>query len=321
MTQINKTDTRKILEVSLNAPSSHNTQPWKVIIQDNGDLKIGYDASRKLPVGDPDMQELFISLGCFVESVDLAAASLGFNVSTNFVGNNPEEIVKLQISRTKQQEHSWIDLILSRRSDRRLFEKRQLPQEVVKELDSLEQGNAFIKIFSDTSDIDYLSKQTFEATLKAMSNAEFRKELSGWVRNNWTKQPDGMPGYAQGIPGPISLFAKFIVEKNKAVAKDQAKKDSRRIKQSSSIGLICAIDQSPNSLVDAGRLYQRACLTALKHDVKTSGISAAVIDVVTSKNICKKFDIRERPVALIRFGYRGGIVRKSPRLKIDSVAS
>ena len=70
----------KVLLTSRHAPSSHNTQPWKVTIE--GPLvTIGYDSTRQLSVGDPDKRELFISLGCFIESFIGASSAFGSVIS------------------------------------------------------------------------------------------------------------------------------------------------------------------------------------------------------------------------------------------------
>jgi nitroreductase len=317
MSQEVSSDIKKILQVSRHAPSSHNTQPWRVSVKGSS-LSIGFDTQRQLSVGDPDKRELLLSLGCFIETVVLQAANEGYatKVSTS-KSINPKKIAQLDLTKRKTIKGEFSEnLIVTRRSDRRMYEKKHIPAATIAELSKLQEQKATITVLNSPSDIEFLSVQTHESTLKAMSNPAFRAELASWVRNNWTKKTDGMPAYTQGIPGPVSLIAKFVIKKNKAVAKDQAKKDSKRVSNSAAIGIITS-GSTVSDYIDAGRLYQRSCLFAMKNKIKTSGVSAAVIDQKTSKQIAKKLKLKDEPVALLRFGYTKNNQKSSPRLHVS----
>gem|GEM_PF-5145949 len=49
------------------------------------------------------------------------------------------------------------------------------------------------------------------ATRDAFSQKPFRRELSHWIRNNFTKQYDGMPGFTNGIPDIPSLLGPTLI--------------------------------------------------------------------------------------------------------------
>jgi len=316
MTQKVSDTIEKVLLTARHSPSSHNTQPWKVAI-DGSTVVVGYDSGRQLTVGDPDKRELFISLGCFIESFAGAARALGYSVTVAYVGKGPTSIAHLELKDGLQADQHLNKLIRDRRSDRRFYEPKHLESAALSHLQALSEGAAKLILFTDTADLQFLADQTYAATYTTMANPAFRAELASWIRNNWTNKPDGMPAYTQGIPGPVSLLAKLIIKKNKAVAKDQARKDSKRVAHSAAVGLICINKHSPAAWLDAGRLYQRACLTALEHGVKTSGVSAAIIDPTTTKKIVDKSGVSGEPVALLRFGYTKNSPKASPRLTLS----
>lgn len=305
------------MELAKRAPSSHNTQPWQVI--DKGDkLSIGYDPARHLKIGDPDKRELFMSLGCFVETINLAAKDLGYKV--NHLFNKPDDtssVLDLSFSKSDNNRTNWSDLIRRRRSDRRMYHDKKLDASHYKQLSKLRQGLASLVMVDNKDDVEFLSKMTHDATFTIMSKQEFRNELADWVRNNWTKKPDGMPGYTQGMPGPVSLLAKFVIRKTKKVAADQAKKDSKRVLHSSSVGLICVNQNIKEAWIDAGRLYQKTCLMALGFDIKTSAVSAAVIFPKTNRIIKAQLKLKKSPIALIRFGYSKKSVKSTPRRQLS----
>ena len=314
-------DIRNFLNIGRLAPSTHNTQPWKVRISGD-ELIIGYDPQRQLRVGDPDKRELFISLGCFIETVVAAAQTYGYITKVRFIGPKPDGVVSITLGRSGEKtDPQRIETIKRRRSDRRNYLDKPIPKDVILDINNINQGSASINLFNDPKDIGFLSKMTYEATYETMSDPAFREELAGWVRHNWTRRPDGMPGYTQGIPGPISLFAKLVIRKNKKMAVNQAKMDSKRVAHSSAIGLVTTSEDNPEEWVDAGRVYQRACLAATGHDVRSAGTSAAVVVEDTAKKIRGHLKLRGTPVALIRFGYTKNVPKASPRRDVDEIAT
>ena len=68
---------REMIHSATLAANGHNTQPWKFAIQENA-IEIHPDYSRELKVVDPDHRELWISLGCALENLLVAARANGF---------------------------------------------------------------------------------------------------------------------------------------------------------------------------------------------------------------------------------------------------
>ena len=63
---------RELVRYATLAANGHNTQPWKFAIKENA-IEIHPDYARRLPVVDPDDRELWISLGCALENLLVAA--------------------------------------------------------------------------------------------------------------------------------------------------------------------------------------------------------------------------------------------------------
>lgn len=68
------------VRVAGRSPSAHNTQPWSPRIVD-GAIEVAVVPGRTLPAGDPTFRDLLLGLGCWVESVAIAAAQDGSGVS------------------------------------------------------------------------------------------------------------------------------------------------------------------------------------------------------------------------------------------------
>lgn len=301
------------------APSSHNTQPWSVQIDELASaITIGYDTQRRLTVGDPDNRELFLTLGCFIETLICAASDNGLQADYKFLSEEPDRVAHIifKPAPATKATDKWAAAIRNRRSDRRLYDKKALTPQIVSELSSIARGNATLRLINNQPDIVFLAEMTEQATLSVMSSNDFRNELASWVRHNYTRQSDGMPAYTQEMPGPVSLLAPWLIRNMKPVPADQAKKDAKRVSHSAAIGLVCTPEQSVGNWIDAGRVYQAACLYSTQHSIKTAGVSAAIIEKDTAAAIIKQLKLSQQPVALLRFGYKDGQVRSTPRRRV-----
>src|SRR5512134_2492700 len=75
---------RFLLQWAVLAPSRHNTQPWAFEIEGD-ELRVYSDASRSLPVADPDGRQLVMSCGAVIVNLRLAAAHFGFATSVELM--------------------------------------------------------------------------------------------------------------------------------------------------------------------------------------------------------------------------------------------
>jgi hypothetical protein len=68
---------RELVRYASLAASGHNTQPWKFALTENA-IDIHPDYARRLPAVDPHDRELWISLGCALENLLVAARAAGY---------------------------------------------------------------------------------------------------------------------------------------------------------------------------------------------------------------------------------------------------
>ncbi len=69
---------RFLLRYAILAPSVKNTQPWSFTVASNR-VHLAAARNRDLPVADPHQRELYISLGCALENLLVAAEHFGFS--------------------------------------------------------------------------------------------------------------------------------------------------------------------------------------------------------------------------------------------------
>ena len=72
---------RRALSFALLAPNPHNRQPWMVDLSVPDQVVLHVDTTRLLPETDPFNRQITIGLGCFLETMRMAAAQQGYRVN------------------------------------------------------------------------------------------------------------------------------------------------------------------------------------------------------------------------------------------------
>lgn len=298
------------------APSGHNTQPWR-FSTDGEALLLGADYKRRLPYSGVQANEPLVSLGACLQTLQLAAKGFGYEIDVEYTLKN-DLIAKISLGSKTTPDPSLIDAITSRSSNRHPYDLKPLSEKLLGSLVKTDVKRVSARILSAREDIEYMAKKTEEGTLRTFGDKEFRTELSKWVRNNLTKQHDGMPGYTQGIPTPPSLLAKHMI-KNINISKDQAKKDVKRVLESPDLIILSVREDDEAALLDGGRLYAQICVLAQKNNLATSGTGASVVDPVARKEVEEKYHLPGRAIAVIRIGKATTAARHTPRWPLDAV--
>ena len=71
---------KKALSYAILSPNPHNRQPWMVDLSTTGEVTLYVDTDRLLPHTDPFSRQIVIGLGCFLETLRIAASHDGFDV-------------------------------------------------------------------------------------------------------------------------------------------------------------------------------------------------------------------------------------------------
>ena len=300
------------------APSGHNTQPWE--FQDSGDkLVLSANMTRVLPYSGVQANEPYVSLGACIETLVLAGSGLGYQVNVHFTLKR-NSIAQFSLGKKIKPDPSLLPAILDRVSNRYLYDTENLPDSTLKAVTTNNFSDISVKVLSAEDEIGYVARETDLATHRIFGDKHFRLELSKWVRNNRTKQYDGMPGFVQEIPTPPSMLAKHIIKRIN-VSKDQSKKDTKRIIASANLIFVNIKNESLQALIDGGRIYARICVLAQQQQLATSGLGTAIIDPQSRTEIIKRFKLDGKPIAIIRIGKAAKQARHTPRWTLPHVQS
>ena len=116
------------------APSSHNSQPWQFSVQDT-QVHLYPDLDYWLEVADPERRELYISLGCALENLLIAAEhfQLGYQASYFSDREGKEHFASVTFTEDNPtvnvRDPNLFNAIPQRRTSRELYQPRLIPKE------------------------------------------------------------------------------------------------------------------------------------------------------------------------------------------------
>jgi nitroreductase len=313
---LNAADVEYIVSAATLAPSAHNTQPWKFRAAGSR-LDIFVDWSRHLTVSDSTGRQLYVSLGCAFANAIAAARQRGYRVA---VTPFPEGIDKQQPAARLEfagqtmppelADRKMFDAIAQRRTDRSLYDGQPLTANERQQL----RLAAGVILVEDRAVIETVAKLTEEATATTLSRKDFKVELSRWVRNSWTRQADGMPGYAMGIPAPVSRLAPMMV-RLAPIHKQEAPKTRQETSSASGIAVITSAHDTPSDWFAAGQALENLWLSATATGLAAMPLVAAI---EAGENIRTRLQSAvhtdQLPQSILRLGHsRQKALRPTPR--------
>ncbi len=295
----------KIVKYAAKAPSGHNTQPWR--FKTGNDLIIVLpDLSRALPVVDPDNHALYISLGCALENMVIAANEFKFLTRVEFTGDesNPQIVVKLSAAPLTDKS-GLFDYIVKRQVTRSRFKPEKVPGDLLSELFNETEG-VHVRLFLSDEEINSLTPYIIEANSLQFGNKAFVNELVGWLRFSEKEvmtKGDGIWSASMGLPG-TGRFIGSIIMKNFASAGTGEKRLRKLISASAGFALFMVEKNDPYNWIKLGQAFQQFGLRATKYQVSHAHLNMPCEEIQVRNKLIHDFHLDNlTPLLLIRFGY------------------
>lgn len=314
---------REALRFGVLAPSTHNSQPWKIRMFNENEIYISIRSDSILPAADPSTKDIYISLGCFVENVCLAAKRLGLNtkLETNFSDDISQSQIKMIFSNSGQLiepfESSLFEAITKRVNARVFFDRTKvIQQDVISKLQELSSKEVTTHAFTAAQEIDYFAKKTGEAVKVAQSKKMFRDEFSKIVKNNYTSSYTGMPAFSFGMPDFVSLFIPFVF-KHFDISSLMERVNRAAMMASSAIVVITTSNPIKENWFESGRQLERQLLYLTSKGIGSS-IHVAMAEVSSYVDELKRhLSTQDMPLMIYRIGYTSRKARHTPRRTLE----
>lgn len=305
------------------APSSHNTQPWRFII--NGDeLLICADRTRSLANIDPFDRELIISCGAALLNLRVTLAHFRVPVEiTTFPQSSDPDIVARIVFPTSGPRFDDLaelfDSITKRATNRSPFTGEAMSTSSIERFESAAiMEGVDVKFIQTRAERDHVATLIAEADRRQFDDPRFRRELASWIHPS--RRNDGMPAASQGLrtltdaATPIFAMAirTFDLGNGVAAAHEELARGSPLL-----VALSTPMDNNESWLA-AGLGLQRLLLVATGQGYSTSYLNQPIEVPDLRARLAKELSISGYPQLLLRLG-RGFPVSHSPRRPITDV--
>lgn len=305
----------ELVRVATLAPSSHNTQPWRFELH-HGYVRVRADTDRWLRVADRDQRELFISLGCAVENLVLAARHEGLQpeVALEPDPDTDGPVATVSFGRgggdgraaAGESQSGGLDLhaeIPRRRTSHRPFDDRRPADRELELLRTVCDGHGVeVALLDDEESIRRVADLSAEADREQFADAAWRRELGQWIG-----------GGVFGARWPVSRIAQAVVT-HVDMGESTARKNAALIGGSPSIGIIWTHRDTHDDHVRVGRAYERAALAASAMGIAVHPVSQALELPRLKGRLAALLPVADAvPHHVFRLGYAAGEERGTPR--------
>lgn len=315
-----KTDFIQIASYASKAPSGHNTQPWKFHITDST-ITVLPNLDVALPVVDRNNRELFISLGCAVENLCIAASYFGY--TTHIIECSIEVIILELTKNALTIEDSLFHQIEKRQTNRNIYNGNKISDGILQQLQSIPKENGIQFYFTEinTPFANTITQYIIKGNEIQMADIAFKNELLSWMRFN-KKQVEathnGLSYLVFGNPPLPRILARPIVS---LFLKPNAQNKSDRKKiDSSSHFVVCATQRDTiEEWINLGRTLQRFLLKVTEIGISYAFLNQPCEVAALAFDLREKLPVnKEHPTLIMRIGYAKQIPY-SPRKKIETL--
>lgn len=325
----------KLLEVAVLAPSAHNQQHWQFKLPDDDENKIIVYANpeRELEI-DPTHREMMISIGTFLEYLNIAAKKQGKGIEMKLFPNGPidEENFKASLAKTPIAEITindspelegveLYDNMFMQDTNRYEYLTTPLTESELKYLRDLND-------FEDL-DIKFYSKPEERATLKELGlkglaiisqTPRLHNEEKSFTRRNERQKNKKSYGFSVETEGIKNWFMKYLIQgvittmpflPTDKMDAERVQKKYNKLYSSTPVFMciVCPTDKINDRevQVNCGRLYSRLVLTGHNLKIGFHPMSSVIADypeahLVKGEFMTKLLSSNEYPLMLTRVG-------------------
>jgi hypothetical protein len=334
------------------APSGDNTQPWRFIVDPTcGRIALRVDETRDRSPMNAGQRMARIAVGAALENLLQSARALGWTAALEPAGPPDLAVVRLSEDGT---ESANLDVITSRVTNRRPYDARPVPEEILREFSQEvpELDGVSTHWIVDRDRIRGLAEVIGSADALMFGEPSMRQAFLSKVRFDAMANEPVDEGLCLGsleVAGFDRMALRMMrrapnwVIKLGGAGRIFAAKARQLVESSSGLCLIAAPDGSEETDLSVGRAMQRAWLALTSRgfaaqpmmslpvleNVLDHGDPAIVASVgrdrVTSLGACFRAMVTElgdrRPAFLLRFGFAPAPTGRTGRLPTSAVTA
>ena len=294
---------RFLITAAAQAPSVHNTQPWRFRVGPET-VELWTDPRRKLRA-DPSGREMLISCGAALFGLRLAVRSLGYLPVTDLLPDPGQLRLMARVhtgatAPPNSLERQMLDAVPHRHTHRGPFEPGPLPHGLLAGLqhDALAEGATLVLVPGGLA-YDRLERITAAAVRRGNLSPRARAEIRRWTRIAAGTARDGIPGTA--LAGSTGRSPGRLPQRDFDLGRGITRLPSGGAPPSATAVLLTPGDRRADWL-RAGQALYRLLLHAASQWVFASLYTQPLEDAVTRDLISRQLALPGHPQMLLQLG-------------------
>ncbi len=290
------------------APSVHNTQPWRIVVHDNG-LDLYVDRTRHLAVLDPTGREAMISVGCALLNarVSFAASTVARQLAVARFPDaaDPDHVAAMAFvplpATVDEEELARLEpAIAARHSNRRRFDDEPVPMTLVDALvrAAAAEDGVLVPVLTDEHRAA-LARLTQSADRDQNADPAYRAELRRWTGTG----DDRFDGLGAGVVPHVDGHSEDDVPiRDFDTRGDGALPSLTRSSLGQQMFVLTTADDVPAAWLRAGEALQRVLLEVTARGYVASLFTQPVeVDHVRDR-LRSELGLGRHPALVIRVG-------------------
>ena len=304
---------RELVRYATLAANGHNTQPWRFAIGDNS-IEIHPDVARRLPVVDPQDRELWISLGCALENLLVAARASGYAADVTYP--DAADAIRVRLASDAPQGGPLFDAVPRRQNTRSAYDGRPVKAADLDPVLATPLGpGVTLRLVSDAGDMAQLQDYVRQGNLSQYGERAFLDELIHWLRFNQRTAlatRDGLYSRCSGNPEVPGWLGRMFVADGKP--EQQADADAAKLRSSAGALVIATAAEGKSAWVRTGQVYERLALQMTARDIKSAFLNQPIEVAALRWQFASALGLgAAQPQLLVRFGYAADLPRSLRR--------
>jgi hypothetical protein len=289
-------------------------------------VSVFYDKKLRLPEADKDGRDLFISIGCMLENMEIAATEFGFEMFTEILTKDEKdqhiaEIIFKKNTALADKNKKIFNQIFKRVNGRGKFKDEIISNEIIRKIEDIvsefKEYGILLTMLTKKEDINKMAEVTQQSIIDAYRRSSFRMEVSHWMNSSLSKKKEGLPGYSLRMPLIISIIIPFII-RNFNIGKFLSKLNFMSINSAPLIVILSSSDNTKENWIHIGQCAEKLMLYLQSEDFQTS-IYVGSIEI---GDLYKKVQnitglLSDRPQFVFAVGHTGVKHRVTPRHELE----
>jgi len=313
---------KHLIRYGILAPSGHNSQPWKFLINKNI-LEIWPDYRRRREAVDPDDRELFISLGGASSNIEVAANYFGMIFDKEYVVEEKADRIFIRYTfkegKKQSQDKEMFWAIPKRLTNRGDYEEKPIPKEELKKI-AKEFGDETtgLVVITEKNVKNKLGELIYKSDRVWFKSKELVEELESWLRDDVEISKDGLPTGVLNLY-KVAVNLKYFLAKDSEEVIKKASKDKELAIKSGALVVVTSKMDGVEHWMKTGEMYQKMLLRLTQMGVAQAYFNAVIELKTQRKNLATLLRIKGKPQMMLRLGYSQTKATHSPRRSVEEV--